>query len=298
MELLTLGELEIEGQLVDASNLALLARLERGGVETRVMYKPVRGERPLWDFPSGTLANREAASYVVSAAGGWDVVPPTVLRDGPAGRGTVQLWIEGLDGTDDEDVVVPRPEGLVDLVPAGRVEPGWLPVFEAELHNGSPVVVAHADRPDLAAVAVLDIVINNADRKGSHLVLDRQGSLWGFDHGLSFHEELKLRTVLWGWAGTPLPDVELSRLDALATDLSAPLQQPGAGPRRAAGAARRCRPCGHGWTGCCAGAVSRARGTAGPPSPGRRCEPCGQLDLRARPGRPRASAVSGRRAPV
>ncbi len=236
MELLTLGELEIEGQLVDASNLALLARLERGGVETRVMYKPVRGERPLWDFPSGTLANREAASYVVSAAGGWDVVPPTVLRDGPAGRGTVQLWIEGLDGTDDEDVVVPRPEGLVDLVPAGRMEPGWLPVFEAELHNGSPVVVAHADRPDLAAVAVLDIVINNADRKGSHLVLDRQGSLWGFDHGLSFHEELKLRTILWGWAGTPLPDVELSRLDALATDLSAPLQQPGAGPRCPAGA--------------------------------------------------------------
>jgi uncharacterized repeat protein (TIGR03843 family) len=222
LELLTLGELEIEGQLVDASNLALLARLERDGVQTRVMYKPIRGERPLWDFPSGTLAYRETASYVVSAAGGWDVVPPTVLRDGPAGRGTVQLWIEGLDGTDDEDVVVPRPEGLVDLLPAGRMEPGWLPVFEAELHNGSPVVVAHADRPDLAAVAVLDIVINNADRKGSHLVLDRQGSLWGFDHGLSFHEEFKLRTVLWGWAGTPLPDVELSRLDALATDLGAP----------------------------------------------------------------------------
>jgi uncharacterized repeat protein (TIGR03843 family) len=222
LELLTLGDLEIEGQLIDASNLALLARLERDGVETRVMYKPIRGERPLWDFPSGTLAYREAASYVVSAAGGWDVVPPTVLRDGPAGRGTVQLWIEGLDGTDDEGVVVPRPEGLVELIPAGRMEPGWLPVFEAELHNGSPVVVAHADRPDLAGVAVLDIVINNADRKGSHLVLDRQGSLWGFDHGLSFHEEPKLRTVLWGWAGTPLPDVELSRLDALATDLGAP----------------------------------------------------------------------------
>lgn len=184
------------------------------------MYKPVRGERPLWDFPRGTLANREAASYVVSAAGGWDVVPPTVLRDGPAGRGTVQLWIEGLDGSGAEDgPTLPRPDELVDLVPRGKVEPGWLPVFEAELHTGEPVVVVHADRPDLAGVAVLDVVINNADRKGSHLVLDRRGSLWGFDHGLSFHEELKLRTVLWGWAGAPLPDVELSRLDGLAVAL-------------------------------------------------------------------------------
>ncbi len=138
LELLTLGELELEGQLVDASNLALLARLERHGVETRVMYKPVRGERPLWDFPRGTLANREAASYVVSAAGGWDVVPPTVLRDGPAGRGTVQLWIEGLDGSDAEDgPALPRPDELVDLVPRGKVEPGWLPVFEAESYTGA-----------------------------------------------------------------------------------------------------------------------------------------------------------------
>jgi uncharacterized repeat protein (TIGR03843 family) len=190
------------------------------------MYKPIRGERPLWDFPTGTLAHREAASYLVSAAGGWDVVPPTVLRDGPAGRGTVQLWIEGLDGDDSDGsmdgVVLPTPDQLVDLLPAGRVGPGWLPVFEAELHTGAPVVVAHADRPDLASVAVLDVVINNADRKGSHLALDRQGSLWGFDHGLSFHEELKLRTVLWGWAGTRLPDVELARLDGVARALGSP----------------------------------------------------------------------------
>ena len=203
------------------------------------MYKPVRGERPLWDFPRGTLANREAASYVVSAAGGWDVVPPTVLRDGPAGRGTVQLWIEGLDGSGAEDgPALPRPDELVDLVPRGKVEPGWLPVFEAESYTGEPVVVVHADRPDLAGVAVLDVVINNADRKGSHLVLDRRGSLWGFDHGLSFHEELKLRTVLWGWAGAPLPDVELSRLDGLAVALDTADQQPGAGSRAAARAGR------------------------------------------------------------
>ena len=118
------------------------------------------------------------------------------------------------------------------------------------------MVVAHADRPDLAAVAVLDIVINNADRKGSHLVLDRQGSLWGFDHGLSFHEELKLRTVLWGWAGTPLPDVELARLDALATDLGAPSSSL-AQDLDALLAPAEVQACGHGWTGCCAGAASR-----------------------------------------
>jgi uncharacterized repeat protein (TIGR03843 family) len=106
--------------------------------------------------------------------------------------------------------------------PAG-LAPGWLPVLEGELADGSAVVVAHADRPELASAAVFDVVINNADRKGSHLVLDRAGSLWGFDHGVSCHAEPKLRTVLWGWVGQPLPEADLARLEALAGWLSDPM---------------------------------------------------------------------------
>jgi len=205
LDLLTFGELEVEGQLVHASNLALRAHLRLDGVEARVMYKPVSGERSLWDFPDGTLAGREAAAFVVSAVGGWNLVPPTVLRDGPFGAGTVQLWVDEGDG-----------ETLIDVLPPAQVRPGWLPVFEAELSDGTGVVVVHADRPDLASAAVYDAVTNNADRKGSHLVLDQRGVLRGFDHGISFNVEPKLRTVLWGWMGKPLPDVELARLEALA----------------------------------------------------------------------------------
>jgi uncharacterized repeat protein (TIGR03843 family) len=213
LDLLTFGEIEIEGRLVDASNLALLGQLELDGVQTQVIYKPVRGERPLWDFPDGTLAAREAAAFVLSAVGGWDLVPPTVLRDGPLGPGSVQLWV---------DVVEDASRGLVDLVTPAELRPGWLPVFEGQLSDGTAVVVAHADTPELASVAVFDMVINNADRKGSHLVLDQQGSLWGFDHGLSCHVEPKLRTVLWGWVGQPLPAGELARLERLSGWLSTP----------------------------------------------------------------------------
>jgi len=220
LDLLTFGALELEGQLVDASNMALLARVELDGVQARVMYKPVRGERPLWDFPDGTLAGREAAAFVVSALGGWHVVPPTVLRDGPLGDGSVQLWIDTPDGpaaddashagTRDRHVTVPdgrpapgavTPAPLIEVLPPEEVSAGWLPVFDAQLPDGSAVVVAHADRADLAATAVFDAVINNADRKGSHLVLDSCARLWGFDHGVTFHAEPKLRTVLWGWLG-------------------------------------------------------------------------------------------------
>ena len=213
LDLLTFGEIEIEGRLLDASNLALLGQLELDGVQAQVIYKPVRGERPLWDFPDGTLASREAAAFVLSAVGGWDLVPPTVLRDGPLGPGSVQLWV---------DVVEDATRDLVDLVTPAELVPGWLPVFEAQLADGTAVVVAHADRPELAAVAVFDVVINNADRKGSHLVLDQQGSLWGFDHGISCHVDPKLRTVLWGWAGQPLPEAELARLERLSGWLSNP----------------------------------------------------------------------------
>jgi uncharacterized repeat protein (TIGR03843 family) len=213
LDVLTFGEIEIEGRLLDASNVALLGQLGLGDIRTRVIYKPIDGERPLWDFPDGTLAQRETAAFVLSAAGGWNLVPPTVLRDGPLGPGSVQLWV---------DVLEDAAEILIDVAPPEALAPGWLPVLEAQLSDGTAVVVAHADRPDLASAAVFDVVINNADRKGSHLVMDSSGSLWGFDHGLSCHSEPKLRTVLWGWAGQSLPKAELARLEALSGCLSDP----------------------------------------------------------------------------
>jgi len=213
LDVLTFGEIELEGRLVDASNVAMLGQLELDGISTQVIYKPVQGERRLWDFPDGTLAQREAAAFVLSAVGGWNLVPPTVLREGPLGPGSVQLWVDAVEGANSP---------LIDLVPPAELVPGWLPVFQAQLSDGTSVVVAHADRSDLAAAAVFDVVINNADRKGSHLVLDQSGSLWGFDHGVSCHAEPKLRTVLWGWAGQPLPESELVRLDALSGWLGTP----------------------------------------------------------------------------
>ena len=213
LDVLTFGEIELEGRLVDASNVVLLGQLDLGDIRTRVIYKPVTGERPLWDFPDGTLAQREAAAFVISAVGGWNLVPPTVLRDGPLGSGSVQLWV---------DAVEDGAHTLIDVVTPAELAPGWLPVFEAQLADGTTVVVAHADRPELASAAVFDVVINNADRKGSHLVLDASGSLWGFDHGVSGHTEHKLRTVLWGWVGKPLPEADLSRLEALSGWLSNP----------------------------------------------------------------------------
>jgi uncharacterized repeat protein (TIGR03843 family) len=212
LDVLTFGEIEIEGRLVDASNLALRAELTLDDLRTRVIYKPIQGETALWDFPDGTLAQREAAAFVLSAVGGWDIVPPTVLRDGPLGPGSVQLWVD----------VRESDQKLVDLVTPADLGPGWFPVFEGQLADGTEVVLVHADRPELASAAVFDVVINNADRKGSHLVLDEYGSLWGFDHGVACHAEPKLRTVLWGWAGQPLPEAELARLESLSRYLGTP----------------------------------------------------------------------------
>ena len=214
LDVLAFGEIEIEGRLMDASNMALRGQLELDDIRTRVIYKPVQGERSLWDFPDGTLAARESAAFVLSAVGGWNLVPPTVLREGPLGPGSVQLWVDAVEGA---------ARSLVDVVTPAELGPGWLPVFEAYTADGTEVVVAHADRPELASAAVFDVVINNADRKGSHLVLDESGALWGFDHGVSCHVEPKLRTVLWGWAGRPLPEAELARLDALSGWLTTPL---------------------------------------------------------------------------
>jgi len=151
LDVLAFGEIEIEGRLVDASNVALLGQLELDGIRTRVIYKPVQGERSLWDFPDGTLAAREAAAFELSAVGGWNLVPPTVLREGPLGPGSVQLWVDAVEGAT---------QSLVRVVTPAELAPGWLPVFEAQLADGTAVVVAHADLPELASAAVFDVVIS------------------------------------------------------------------------------------------------------------------------------------------
>ena len=198
LRLLAAGELEIVGRLVEASNLNLyctvtLRRLDpEPDLVAACVYKPIRGERPLDDFPDGTLAFREVAAYRVSEATGWNIVPPTVLRDGPLGLGMVQLWIDV-----DESV---------DVV---------------ELIRGSD--------PRLRRMAVFDAVVNNADRKGGHLLPVQDGHVYGVDHGICFSPDPKLRTILWAWRGSQLRADELAILelleDELAADLGADLRQ-------------------------------------------------------------------------
>lgn len=205
------GELEVVGRIAASSNFSVLARVGGdGGVH--VIYKPVRGERPLWDFPEGTLAGREVAAHVVSELGGWHVVPTTILRDGPLGPGAVQQWIG-----DPFDPVAP--DRVVDIVPVGRVPAGWCGVIDGETPDGSAVTVAHATTEDVRSLSVLDAVLNNSDRKGSHCLRDDAGRLWAIDHGVTFHATPKLRTVLWGWAGEPLAPADLDRLRAVEAGL-------------------------------------------------------------------------------
>ncbi len=184
--------------------MTLLATVTLDGVALDCVYKPIRGERPLWDFPDGTLAAREAAAALVAHAAGWDCVPPTFLRDGPVGTGMVQLWIDGTDS-----------EQMVDLFPTGKVPPGWLSVLRAMDGLGDPVTLAHADDAALQLLAVFDLVVNNADRKGPHVLPVPGGPVYGVDHGLTMHRDNKLRTVLWGWAGTPLPPAGVDGLHRL-----------------------------------------------------------------------------------
>ena len=205
---LTHGDLQPEGRLADASNTTLRCWATLDGVSLRCVYKPVAGERPLWDFPDGTLAGREVAAHLVSAYLGsldpvWELVPPTVHRDGPLGPGACQLWIEETG------------EPLVGFVPAGELPAGWHKIAAAEDTGGTPYLLAHADDPRLAHMVIFDSVINNADRKGGHVLLGEDGRLYGVDHGVCFHVEPKLRTVLWGWAGTPLPPAAIPVLEAL-----------------------------------------------------------------------------------
>jgi uncharacterized repeat protein (TIGR03843 family) len=220
VDLLGRGTMDVLGRLVDASNATLLAGVSLDGVQARCVYKPVAGERPLWDFPTRTLARREVAAYLLSAATGWHVVPPTVLRDeGPFGPGSVQLWISGA-AVDGGDPVEAEPgAGLVDVVAPGRTPPGWRHVLDAEGYDGAPVTLVHADDPSLRRMAVFDVVANNADRKGGHVLRDAAGSVFGVDHGLTFNLDDKLRTVLWGWAGERLTAEAREVLQRLVADL-------------------------------------------------------------------------------
>ena len=220
LTLLSVGELEVRGRISDASNATLYAAVELDGVSAACVYKPVAGERPLWDFPRRTLAYREAAAYELAAATGWRIVPPTVLRDGPFGPGSVQWWVDAGVDADGDPLPVEPGAGLIDIVPPRRVPPGWLQVLEAESGDGSPVALVHADDPDLRHMAIFDAVANNTDRKGGHVLRDAGGAVFGVDHGLTFNVEDKLRTVLWGWAGRPLGDQACEVLDRLVADLS------------------------------------------------------------------------------
>ncbi|MEE6307649.1 SCO1664 family protein [Plantactinospora veratri] len=213
LRLLEGGEFELEGRLVDASNTTLRGFLTLDGVTVRCVYKPIRGERPLWDFPDGTLAGREVSAYLLSRATGWDLVPPTILRDGPLGPGACQLWIDEPE----------QAEPLVGFVPARSLPARWFRVAAARDEDGAPYALAHADDPRLARLAVLDAVINNADRKGGHVLVGPDDRIYGVDHGVCFHFEDKLRTVLWGWASRDLPPDALEMLTELSRGLSGPL---------------------------------------------------------------------------
>jgi uncharacterized repeat protein (TIGR03843 family) len=183
VRLLSSGEVEVLGLLPYSSNYVFLARVRSGAEEALSVYKPRRGERPLWDFPSGTLAAREVAAFLVSEAAGWGIVPPTVFRvDGPLGAGSLQLFIE----------------------------------HDPEDHY---FTLARSRSKDFAVFAVFDIVINNADRKAGHILRDADGRLWGVDHGVSFNAQLKLRTVIWHFAQQPVDDALCRDLERLAARL-------------------------------------------------------------------------------
>jgi uncharacterized repeat protein (TIGR03843 family) len=196
LRLLVEGDLEIKGRIMPASNATFFAEVSLDDDTRLCVYKPVAGERPLWDFPDGTLARRERAAYVISRALGWDVVPLTVLRGGPAGHGMVQLWCEP-----DES------QQPVDIVPRGRVPAGHCRVLDAFDGSDRPITLVHEDSDPLRRMAVFDVIVNNADRKGGHVLPMPDGHRYGVDHGVCFNVEDKLRTVLWGWAEEPLlPD--------------------------------------------------------------------------------------------
>ncbi len=183
LEILQNGEMTVSGQFMWGSNYTFLCTVAYQGESLQAVYKPVRGERPLWDFPSDTLSGREVAAYLLSEAGGWQMVPPTVYRqEAPAGPGSLQLFIE----------------------------------HDPEYHYFNFIP---ADKARLRPVALFDIVANNTDRKGGHILIDPQGKVWLIDHGICFHSEPKLRTVVWDFAGQPLTAEEDAQLAGLSAAL-------------------------------------------------------------------------------
>lgn len=204
-----MSTLELRGRIMPASNATFLGELD--GVS--VVYKPVAGEKPLWDFPDGTLAGREVAAYLVSQAIGWDVVPPTWLGDGPHGLGMIQEWQE----TDPE-------QEAVTIVRHGSAPTGFLAVFDGVDDQDQEVTLVHEDTRALRRMAVFDVVTNNADRKGGHVLEMSSGHRYGVDHGLTFHHETKLRTVLWGWHGEPLTEDEVGGVERVLDGLGSGLE--------------------------------------------------------------------------
>ncbi|MBK8431054.1 MAG: SCO1664 family protein [Chloroflexi bacterium] len=180
LRILTEGTLQTAGLVPWGSNYTFLMVVSEGEQEHQAIYKPQQGERPLWDFPTGTLCLRERAAYLVSEVLGWQIVPPTILRDGPRGFGSVQTFIEH----DPEETYFN---------------------FQGQAHFES----------QLQKIALFDIVTNNADRKGGHVIRDTAEQLWGIDHGLCFHPENKLRTVIWDYAEQPIPPTYLADLERL-----------------------------------------------------------------------------------
>lgn len=178
------GEMNIEAAMPYSSNYTLLTSIVHEDLHLLAVYKPQRGERPLWDFPRGTLYRREAAAYVVSEALGFHLVPPTVVRDGPYGVGMVQLFIDN-----DEEV------HLFTMLKQGGYE------------------------QEIKQLCAFDCLVNNADRKSGHCLQGRDGRLWAIDHGICFHVEPKLRTVLWDFVGEPLPDEVMAAFTAFRQQL-------------------------------------------------------------------------------
>lgn len=170
------------GTMLWGSNYSALLTVRDADLRAAAVYKPRRGERPLWDFPRGSLCNREVAAYRVARALQWQIVPPTVLREGPQGVGSLQLFIQH----DPQMHYFNLPDSFVD---------------------------------QLQRFALFDFVVNNTDRKGGHLLLDPAGHLWGIDHGLTFHVDLKLRTVIWEFAGEPIAEPLLASVHQLCEQL-------------------------------------------------------------------------------
>jgi uncharacterized repeat protein (TIGR03843 family) len=174
------GEILLEGRIVDASNATLFGSISNADSSFPIVYKPIAGERPLWDFPDGNLASREVASYLVSVAGGFNCVPTTVLREGPFGLGAVQEWIE----------------------------------VNSEI---DPISLGQSQAVGIRNIALFDVIVNNTDRKFGHILPLNQDEIFGCDHGVTFHEDFKLRTVIWQFAGEELSKSEHAQLDAVET---------------------------------------------------------------------------------